>query len=141
MRRSPGEGERLPTPVFWPGEFHGQYSPRGHKELDTTERLHFHPQGILLCSRILTKTNCIGFLGVQLLGRVRFFVTPWTAAQQASLSFTVSIISTISTITTTVSHDLAQSHAHRVSDAIQPPHPLSPAPPPAFNLSQHQSLF
>ena len=34
-----------PTPVFLPGEFHGQkrlagYSPWGRKELDTTERLH-----------------------------------------------------------------------------------------------------
>ena len=29
----------LPTPVFWPGEFHGLYSPWGDKELDTTERL------------------------------------------------------------------------------------------------------
>ena len=34
----PLEKERLPTPVFWPGEFHG-YSPWGWKELDTTERL------------------------------------------------------------------------------------------------------
>ena len=39
---SPGEGNGLPTPVFLPGEFHGQrslggYSPRGHKESDTTE--------------------------------------------------------------------------------------------------------
>ena len=24
--------KRLPTPVFWPGEFHGLYSPWGHKE-------------------------------------------------------------------------------------------------------------
>ena len=39
LGRSPGEGERLPTPVFWPGEFRGLYSPWGHKELDTTERL------------------------------------------------------------------------------------------------------
>ena len=31
--------ERLPTPVFWPGEFHGLYSPWGHKESDITERL------------------------------------------------------------------------------------------------------
>ena len=30
------EKEQLPTPVFWPGEFHG-LSPWGHKELDTTE--------------------------------------------------------------------------------------------------------
>jgi len=29
--------ERLPIPVFWPGEFHGLYSPWGHKESDTTE--------------------------------------------------------------------------------------------------------
>ena len=35
----PWRRERLPTPVFWPGEFHGQYSPWGHKESDTTERL------------------------------------------------------------------------------------------------------
>ena len=35
----PWRRERLPTPVFWPGEFHGLYSPWGHKELDTTERL------------------------------------------------------------------------------------------------------
>ena len=34
-----GRRERLPTPVFWPGEFHGLYSPRGQKELDTTEQL------------------------------------------------------------------------------------------------------
>ena len=39
LGRSPGEGKRLPTPVFWPGEFHGHmYSPWGHKELNTTEQ-------------------------------------------------------------------------------------------------------
>ena len=35
----PWRKERLPTPVFWPGEFQGLYSPQGHKESDTTERL------------------------------------------------------------------------------------------------------
>ena len=35
----------------------------------------------------------------------------------------------------------AQTHVHRVSDAIQPPHPLSPLSPPAFNLCQHQGLL
>ena len=35
----PWRRERLPTPVFWPGEFHGLYSPWGHKESDRTERL------------------------------------------------------------------------------------------------------
>ena len=38
--------EWQPTPVFLPGEFHGQrslavYSPWGHKELDTTKQLQF----------------------------------------------------------------------------------------------------
>ena len=37
--------------------------------------------------------------------------------------------------------ELAQSHAHWVSDTIQPSHPLSSPSPPAFSLSQHQSLF
>ena len=35
----------------------------------------------------------------------------------------------------------AQTHVHRVGDAIQPSHPLSSPSPPAFNLSQHQGLF
>ena len=37
--------------------------------------------------------------------------------------------------------ELAQTQAHRVSDAIQPSHPLSSPSPLAFNLSQHQGLF
>jgi len=35
----PWRREGLPTPVFWPGEFHGLYSPWGRKDSDTTERL------------------------------------------------------------------------------------------------------
>ena len=27
LGRSPWRRERLPTPVFWPGEFHGLYNP------------------------------------------------------------------------------------------------------------------
>ena len=34
-----------------------------------------------------------------------------------------------------------QTHVHRVSDAIQPSHPLSSPSPPAPNPSQHQGLF
>ena len=41
----PWRRERLPTPVFWPGEFHRLYSPWGRKELDTTERLSLSLQG------------------------------------------------------------------------------------------------
>ena len=54
---------------------------------------------------------------VQSLSRVWLFATSWTTACQA------------------------QTQVHRVSDAIQPSHPLSSLSPPAFNLSQHQGLF
>ena len=37
--------------------------------------------------------------------------------------------------------ELTQTHVHRVSDAIQPSHPLLSPSPPAPNPSQHQSLF
>ena len=50
----PWRRERLPTPVFWLVEFHGLYSPWGHKESDTTEQLslsHF------------TSLHILGFLG------------------------------------------------------------------------------
>ena len=37
--------------------------------------------------------------------------------------------------------DPTQTHVHRVSDAIQPSHPLLSPSPPVYNLSQHQGLF
>ena len=65
---------------------------------------------------------------VQSLSHVWVFATSWTSACQATLS-----------------HyqlpKLAQTHIHRVSDAIQPSHLLLSPSPPAFNLSQHQGLF
>ena len=64
---------------------------------------------------------------VQSLCHVRLFVTPWTAACQASLSFTTL--------------GLAQTHVHWVSDTIQPSRPLSSLSPPAFCLFQYQCLF
>ena len=62
---------------------------------------------------------------VQLLSRVRLFVTSWTAASQASLSMTNS-------------WSLLKL---MYIDVIQPSHPLWSPSPPTFNLSQHQSLF
>ena len=55
----------------------GRLSPQAHRELDTTEHL------TLLLSHFQ-------FSSVQSLSRVRLFVTPWTAARQASLSITSS---------------------------------------------------
>ena len=37
--------------------------------------------------------------------------------------------------------EFTETHVHRVSDAIQPSHPLSSPSPPAPNPSQHQGLF
>ena len=59
---------------------------------------------------------------------LQLFATPWTT----------------STPGLHVHHqlpELAQTHIHWVSDAIQLSHPLSSPSPPAFNLSQHQGLF
>ena len=57
---------------------------------------------------------------------VWLFATPWTAANQASLS--------------TISRSLL-TQVHRVGDAIQPSHPLLSPSPPAFNFPQHQGFF
>ena len=37
--------------------------------------------------------------------------------------------------------EFAQTHVPIVSDAIEPPHPLSPPSPPALRLSQNQGLL
>ena len=68
------------------------------------------------------------FSSVQSLSCVRLFATPWITARQASLSITNSWSS-------------LRLNVHRVSDTIQPSHPLSSPFPPAPNPSQHQSLF
>ena len=48
VRKLPWRKKQQPTPVFLPGEFHGQrslvgYSPWGHKESDMTEHAHTLP--------------------------------------------------------------------------------------------------
>ena len=40
----PWRRERLPIPVFWPGESHGLCSPWGHKDLEMTEWLSLHTE-------------------------------------------------------------------------------------------------
>ena len=59
--------------------------------------------------------------------KLYLFVTPWSAACQASLSLTNS-------------HSLL-THVHWVSDALQPSHPLSPLSVFTFSFPQHQDLF
>ena len=64
---------------------------------------------------------------VQSLSCVWLFAAPWTAARQASLSFTMS-------------WSLLKTHVHWIGDAIQPSHPLSSSPP-VFSLSKYQVFF
>ena len=56
------------------------------------------------------------------------FVTPWTAACQSSLSFSIS-------------RSLLKFMSSESIMSLQPSYPLLPHYPPAFNLSQHQCLF
>ena len=73
--------------------------------------------------------SCIFKLSVQFsCSVVSDSATPWTTAHQASLSITNS-------------QSFTQTHVHLVSDAMQPSHPLSSTPPPAFNLSQQSGSF
>ena len=58
-------------------------------------------------------------------------MTPWTAACQASLSFTCLLA-------------LPQTHVHQVGDAIQSAHPLSSSPPaifPSIRVFSNQSVL
>ena len=71
----------------------------------------------------------VQFSSVQLLSRVQLFATRWITACQASLCITNSRSSP------------KLMCIDRVSDAIQPSHPLSSSSPPAPNPSQHQGLF
>ena len=57
--------ERLPTPVFWPGEFHGLYSPWDHKELDTTEQLSLV---IEIIYRVYTRVNILKYIFIYIFG-------------------------------------------------------------------------
>ena len=67
------------------------------------------------------------FFSVQLLSRVRLSATPDCSMPDFPVHHQLL--------------ELTQTHVHHVGDAIQPSYPLSPASPPAFNLSQHQGLF
>ena len=76
VRKIPWRRDQLPTPVFLPGEFHGQrslagYSPWGHKESDTTEQLSLDFLGpIHSLTRLL------------LLLKYRFLELTWTLTLQ-----------------------------------------------------------
>ena len=112
----PLEKGRLPIPVFWPGEFHGPYSPRGWKEsLLRVSSFGYKALVFILFTAcyflvfllycffflLLLSDKCslyFGYLINHFLPDYQFnsvqslslsdSATPWTAACQASLSIT-----------------------------------------------------
>ena len=106
VRRIPWREKWLPTPVFLPGESHGQRSLVATVHGAAKSRIQFSsvPQS---CLTLCDPMDCS---------------TPGLPVHHQLPEFT-------------------QTHVHRVSDAIQPSHPLSSPSPPAFNVSQRQGLF
>ena len=106
--------------VDLPGQFHGQmsqvgYSPWGHNKSDMTKLLSTH-----------------------------YFIYIHQIRSVAQSCPTLCDPMNRSTPGLPVHHQLpefTQTHVHRVSDAIQPSHPMPSPSPPAPNPSQHQSLF
>jgi len=93
LERLPWRREWQPTPVFLPGEFHGQrslggYSPGGHKELNVTEQLRHTEQ--LRTVRLTVSWIPVPLISTQLTHRVWLFAIPWTVARQTSLSMELS---------------------------------------------------
>ena len=91
-------GKQEGTQETFPGEFHGLYSPWGHRESDTTEQLSLsnsaaytyytfpHVSDIiwyLSFSAWLTLPSMMKWSEVKSLSRVWFFATPWTVTRQA----------------------------------------------------------
>ena len=75
---------------------------------------------------VINITVRISLFVVQSLRHTQLFYSLWTAAHQASPSFTFwSLL----------------KHIHWIDFYIQPSHLLSPSSPPVLSLSQHQGLF
>ena len=109
------------TPVFFPGEFHGQRSLAGYK------------QNISIDQKGVTMTS---------VKQDRYKDTQFSSVPQSCLTLCNRM--DCSTLGLPVHHkipELTQTHVHRVGDTIQLPYPLSSPSPPTFNHSEHQGLF
>ena len=76
----PWRKEILPTQVFWPGVFHGLYSPRGCKQLDMTEWLSFS-----LSMFFSSELSCMNI----------YFFQPWTPFNKVTFIWMKKIVSCI----------------------------------------------
>ena len=137
------------TPVFLPGDFHGQrslvsYSPRGCNESDTTEWPSTHTRkviGYLKCELALGDESQVWiYLLISLTNGP--LIHQFSSVTQLSLTLYHPMDCSMPGLP--VHHQLlefTQIHVRWIGDAIQPSHPLSSLSPPIFNLSQHQGLF
>ena len=90
----------------------------------------FTPQDMLFLGMWVSKADASeGLLLLLLLSHTWLFATPWTACSTTGFPALHYL------------PEFAQTHVHRVSNAIQPSHPLSLPTPPALHLFQHQGLF
>ena len=90
----PWSRERLPTPVFWTGEFHGLYSPWGRKESDTTEQLSLslkYSSLVVVLVAQLCPTRCdpmdYGLPGSSVHGILQARILEWIAIPFSRRSF------------------------------------------------------
>ena len=100
--------------------------------------------GTVIC---ISSVNCRLFCLFCYWGLTSLFLSDISSVQFSSVSQSCPTLCdpmNRSTPSLPVHHQLpefTQTHVHRVSDAIQPSHPLSSPSPPSPNPSQHQSLF
>ena len=145
LGRFPWRKERLPTPVFWPREFHIVYGiPKSWTWLSN---FHFHIYiHAFLLVRLLVSVIFKIAVNSYILG-INMALIYYRSDQIRSVAQSCSTLCdpmNHSTPGLPVPHQLpefTQTHVHRVNDAIQPSHPLSSPSPPAPNPSQHQCLF
>ena len=108
---------------------------------------HWEPQGSrssqLKMVLLIDPTTCPTLsLSTALLPRVQIFLVQFSSVAQSCPTLCGPMNRSMPGLP--VHHQLpefTQTHVHRVSDAIQPSHPLESPSPPAPNPSQHQSLF
>ena len=130
-----------PTPVRLPGKSHRWrilvgYSPWGHAESDTTERLPFHFSFHALEKEMATHSSVLTW-------RIPGTGEPGGLPSKGSHRVGHDWSDLAAATGLPVHHQLpefTQTHVHRVGDAIQPSHPLSSSFPPAPSPSKHQSL-
>ena len=61
VTKIPWRRERLPTPVFWPGEFHGMYVHGVTKSLTQLRDFHFSPTPVLLPGEFHGQRSLVGY--------------------------------------------------------------------------------